>query len=971
MYDFFLAHAAPDSATAERLFDLLAGRSRPFLDSRSLMLGDDWDVELPRAQRGSRISVVLVSTRTPQAFYQREEIAAAIQHARENPESHRVVPLYLETLPDGRRIESPYGLRLKQGLTLSPELDLQTAAERLLDLLARLPASETETAPAIPATLPPPAAREEPDGGPAPEAPPAPRRIEIYGRDLELAEIRAALEAVGEGAPDTPQMLLLAGASGVGKSALSRAGIALAQDLGFRVLSVVCEPFHEGMSFFPIREITRQLSAEAGVAEQLAAVYGPASIQAQMAAIAEQPGADPVQRRDALIATFVNLLLAPFERAASRPKAAPIALFFDDLERIDAGSADALLCLLARLREGPVVVLGAYRTDRVESTLSGSHPLKLLLAAVRRSTDRARLLRLAPLKRESLPDMAKAVLGAPCRLSPPFYDRLFRETEGNPLFVRELLRALANGAETSPIRQVDGVWRVFRNVEDWVTPQTVEDAILARLDLLGEGERGQLEAAAVIGRRFAFPVLLELSKATEAELLDHLESFMSLDLIKETSADDETFEFSHGKIRDVLYLSMSKIRRRRIHGEVAEVVRKLPRAAAEGWDALVGEHLYLAGRDADAVPLLLRAARHAMRLQSGAEASGLFAKALAAGTRAEFPPGEAPLALKFERAEALKLANEYDQTRELCREIIREGEESALRGWAFNSLGDIFSTHGKVEAALDAYAQCEAIARRFDDRELLLETAADLCELHDRQAEALAGTDPEATAEHRRLSDRYLDEQLALAAFCGTPMAKSRACRNRAKRERAQGRFAEALKSYEEAIAISDPRIATHSVLISYAKTLRFVNRREDARRVVDRVAEWSSLTGARRSMGIAYQYRGVLRMEMDSAPSAPSPEARLDFENALELHREVGFARGQRETHLALGEWWLRSGKAEPGLFHLRQASGTADASDGAIVRIASEQLRAAGEVERSDLLLALWRDLPPGPGGAAEAPA
>lgn len=951
-YDFFLAYASPDAAIAERLFDLLVGRSRPFLDRRSLMLGDDWDVELSRAQRSSRISVVLVSTRTPQAFYQREEIAAAIQHAREQPDSHRVVPLYLEAIPDTKKTESPYGLRLKQGLTLAPNLDLPTAANRLLDLLSQLPVNEAE----VGSTGGPATDREEASGainfGTLSEN----RQNGLFGRDLEFGEVQAILDAVRQGAPDTPQMILIAGTSGVGKSALSRTCIALAKELDFRVLSVVCEPFHEGMSFFPIHEIMRQLSATIGVAEQLAAAYGPTGIQAQMAAIAELSEADPVRRRDALVATFVNLLLAPFERSGVRPRATPMMLFFDDLERIDAGSADALLCLLARLREGPIVVLGAYRTDGVESTLSDSHPLKLLLAAVRRSTDRARVIRLGPLGRDSLPGMAQAVLGAPCGLSPGFYDRLFSETEGNPLFVRELLRALANGAETSPIRQVDGVWRVFRSVEGWVTPQTVEDAIRGRLDFLGEGERSELEVAAVVGRTFSFSVLLDLVSVSEGELLRHLENFMSLDLIKETTDIDESFEFSHGKIRDVLYHSMSKIRRRRIHGEVAEVVRRRSQSTAGNWDTLVGEHLFLAGRDADALPLLLQAARQAMRLQSAAEASGLFAKALSAGNRAQLPEGESLSALKLEMAEALKLANEYDQARELCREVIGEGEESTLRGRAFNSLGDIFATQGRVEAALDAYSQSDAIARHFDDKELLLETAADLCELHDRQAETLAGTDPSAAADHRLRSHRYLEEQLELSQTFGTPMAKSRALRNRAKRERGRGDFDQALKSYEHAIAISDPRIATHSVLISYAKTLRFVSRRDDARRVVERVAEWSLQTGARRSLGIAYQYRGVLRMELDGAASSA---ARTDLENALELHQEVGFARGQRETHLALGEWWLRNGKTEQGLFHLRHASGGAELSDDEIIRIAGSQLRAAGEVERADLIDALWRRL------------
>ena len=128
-YDFFIAHATPDRGAAEQLFDLLKEHSKPFLDSRVVQLGDDWDRELARAQRQSRITVVLVSSRTGDAFYQREEIAAAIALARKDPESHRVVPVYLDA-----NVEVPYGLRLKHSVHVSAALPLETVAQDLLEL---------------------------------------------------------------------------------------------------------------------------------------------------------------------------------------------------------------------------------------------------------------------------------------------------------------------------------------------------------------------------------------------------------------------------------------------------------------------------------------------------------------------------------------------------------------------------------------------------------------------------------------------------------------------------------------------------------------------------------------------------------------------------------------------------------------------------------------------------------------------
>lgn len=135
-FDFFIAHAGADLPPAERLYDLLQP-STVFLDSRSLELGDDWDRELPLAQQTSMVTVVLVSSNTDRAYYQREEIAAAIALARKDDARHRVVPVYLDT-----RDESgvPYGLLGKHGLEASRDGDLEGIAVRLKESLSRIKA---------------------------------------------------------------------------------------------------------------------------------------------------------------------------------------------------------------------------------------------------------------------------------------------------------------------------------------------------------------------------------------------------------------------------------------------------------------------------------------------------------------------------------------------------------------------------------------------------------------------------------------------------------------------------------------------------------------------------------------------------------------------------------------------------------------------------------------------------------------
>ena len=144
-WDFFLAHAGHDVAVAESLYELLAPRARVFLDSRCLLEGDNWDEELALAQRASLVTVVLVSLNTDQAYYQREEIAAAVDLARKNKDGHRVVPLYWKNRAD-EHVNIPYGLRLKHGVFAAGPDELPQIAERLITLLGKLAQRNAATA---------------------------------------------------------------------------------------------------------------------------------------------------------------------------------------------------------------------------------------------------------------------------------------------------------------------------------------------------------------------------------------------------------------------------------------------------------------------------------------------------------------------------------------------------------------------------------------------------------------------------------------------------------------------------------------------------------------------------------------------------------------------------------------------------------------------------------------------------------
>ena len=150
-WDFFIAHAGPETEIAERLYDHMTEHASVFLDSKNLRLGDRWDEKLQEAQRAAQISVILISDQADSAYYLKEEIGAAVDLARRDETRHRVVPIYLSR--EAAESENiPYGLRRLHSLFLEHPRDIPDAAEKLLQLLRDIenPGQPGETAVPVP-----------------------------------------------------------------------------------------------------------------------------------------------------------------------------------------------------------------------------------------------------------------------------------------------------------------------------------------------------------------------------------------------------------------------------------------------------------------------------------------------------------------------------------------------------------------------------------------------------------------------------------------------------------------------------------------------------------------------------------------------------------------------------------------------------------------------------------------------------
>lgn len=139
----FIAYPRQERRSATALYDALApSGARVFLDHIALSPGDVWAAKITAAQRGADVTAVLISKATERSFYENEEIAQAVALFRQDPERHRVVPVYLDAEAD-----PPYGLRAIHSLWLAELGDMARLAAALLSLVGLAAGSANKPTP--------------------------------------------------------------------------------------------------------------------------------------------------------------------------------------------------------------------------------------------------------------------------------------------------------------------------------------------------------------------------------------------------------------------------------------------------------------------------------------------------------------------------------------------------------------------------------------------------------------------------------------------------------------------------------------------------------------------------------------------------------------------------------------------------------------------------------------------------------
>lgn len=418
----------------------------------------------------------------------------------------------------------------------------------------------------------------------------------FVGRALERAAITDAFKETVAGGGR--RVVLIAGEAGMGKTTLATYAAREAFAAGAIVLYGRCDE-ELAVPYRPMVEALEQLVRHAPEAHLAAHVANYGSeltylVPALARRVANTPAprsTDPDTQRYLLFGAVVNLL-------ATISQEAPVVLLLDDLHWADKPTTTLLRHLVASTEPARLLILGTYR----DMEISRTDPFSDTLAAWRREpgVERIQLSGLADL--DVLELMEKAAGHELEDTGVTLAHAVHRETDGNPFFVGEILRHLA---ESGLIYQdATGHWEAADRLDRADLPQSVREVVAARVARLGPQAERVLSIAAVIGQEFDVELLARTSESSEDDVLDILEAAKSVTLVQEAVGAPGRYVFSHALIQSTLYSDLGPTHQARAHRRVGEALEIISRDHPGSRLGELAHHWYEATQQVDATKAL-------------------------------------------------------------------------------------------------------------------------------------------------------------------------------------------------------------------------------------------------------------------------------------------------------------------------------------------------------------------------------
>lgn len=437
-------------------------------------------------------------------------------------------------------------------------------------------------------------------------------RTDFVGREREMQQLLAALDHAQAG---RGRMILLIGEPGIGKTRTAAELATVARQRGAQVFVGQCYEGDGAPAFWPwiqvMRGVVRDREAPALRALLGAGAADIAQVIPEVCEVLPELRAPSTQVTEQARFQFFDGLVTCLKRVAGQ---GPSVVILDDVHWADRPSLLLLEFLARELRDSHLLVVATYR----DLDLGGSHVLTQTLGELAR-VEVCQRITLRGLAEGEVRRFIAGALGDEPEAA--LVSAVHHETDGNPFFVHEVVRLLADEG-----RLRDGGFAVGR---PWSIPQSVREAVSRRLAGLSEESRRALQLAAVIGRDFTLPVLQRvwenerpggreraeltspvvaaLDEAGRARLVDIHASPPTVPLVL------RRVRFSHALIRETLYEALPAVERMHVHRVVAEVLEQLHHADLDAHAAELAHHYCAASQTGEVGKALHYSQRAAQR----------------------------------------------------------------------------------------------------------------------------------------------------------------------------------------------------------------------------------------------------------------------------------------------------------------------------------------------------------------------
>jgi class 3 adenylate cyclase/tetratricopeptide (TPR) repeat protein len=428
----------------------------------------------------------------------------------------------------------------------------------------------------------------------------------LFGREQELALL---CELWGQAIAGEGQSVLLTGEAGIGKSRLTHALINAIEGQSRVLLRYQCSPHYRDSALWPVvqqlsfaaqfrpddspqsklRKLERLLGLSAASTEAI-------GLLAQLLSIPAAPrfriDMSPQLQRARTLSVLVDQLMG----LASRE---PVLVIVEDAHWIDPSTLEMFQLALDRIAQSRVLILMTSRPDGEPDLASHPRVTRITLNRLGRAAVAAITNRIA----------------AGRWLPPSVHEEIANRSDGVPLFVEELTKAVIELAGENELRRRSGQTTI---------PATLHDSLMARLDRVPEVKR-VAQLAACIGREFDYRTLLTITRISASALEKALERLVKAELIfRRGSPPDAAYTFKHALVRDAAANSLLFSERRLIHAELAQTLSQVPGAPSE----LIAQHAEAAGLDEIATTHWLAAGDAATARYANVEAVSHLERAL-------------------------------------------------------------------------------------------------------------------------------------------------------------------------------------------------------------------------------------------------------------------------------------------------------------------------------------------------------